>query len=111
VSGTRSRARWPSASTRIGCSTSTASTTRTPSAAQAAIQAPSWPKDAELKAIISADTNVPHGDVMKAIDLVKLSGVTGFALARDPIGVEDEEASLDSPAPGSDPLTIPRAKP
>ncbi len=48
-------------------------------------------KDKDVKAIISADTNVPHGDVMKAIDLVKLSGVTRFALASDPIGSEQGE--------------------
>jgi len=45
----------------------------------------------ELKAIISADTSVPHGDVMRAIDIVKLAGVTKFALKSDPLGEEEEE--------------------
>ncbi len=50
-------------------------------------------REPELKAIISADTNVPHGDVMKAIDLVKLAGVTRFALASDPLDADQEELS------------------
>jgi len=33
-----------------------------------------------LKAIITADKVVPHGEVMHAIDVVKLSGITRFAL-------------------------------
>lgn len=40
----------------------------------------------ELKAIITADTTVPHGDVMRIIDMVKLAGVTKFALTTDPLG-------------------------
>jgi biopolymer transport protein ExbD len=39
----------------------------------------------ELKAIISADTTVPHGEVMRVIDFVKLAGVTRFALTSDPL--------------------------
>jgi biopolymer transport protein ExbD len=39
----------------------------------------------ELKAIISADKGVPHGDVMTVIDFVKLAGVTKFALTSDPL--------------------------
>ena len=39
----------------------------------------------ELKAIITADTSVPHGDVMRVIDFVKLAGVTKFALTSDPL--------------------------
>ncbi|WP_428268032.1 ExbD/TolR family protein [Haliangium sp.] len=42
-------------------------------------------QDAELKAIISADRAVPHGDVMRVIDFVKLAGVTKFALTSDPL--------------------------
>jgi len=48
-------------------------------------------KNPEVKAIISADTTVPHGDVMKAIDMVKLAGVTKFALASDPLPPEEEK--------------------
>jgi biopolymer transport protein ExbD len=48
-------------------------------------------KNAELKAIISADTTVPHGEVMKAIDIVKLAGVTKFALASDPLPPEEDQ--------------------
>lgn len=39
----------------------------------------------ELKAIITADSSVPHGDVMRVIDFVKLAGVTKFALTSDPL--------------------------
>jgi biopolymer transport protein TolR len=42
-------------------------------------------RPAEVKAIIEADTNVPHGDVMRAIDVVKLAGVTKFALSSRPL--------------------------
>ncbi len=44
----------------------------------------------ELKAIITADSSVPHGDVMTVIDFVKLAGVTKFALTSDPLGTETE---------------------
>ncbi|MEM9490892.1 MAG: biopolymer transporter ExbD [Myxococcota bacterium] len=39
-----------------------------------------------IKAIITADVTVPHGDVMQVIDFVKLAGVTKFALTSDPLG-------------------------
>ena len=39
----------------------------------------------DLKAIISADKGVPHGDVMTVIDFVKQAGVTKFALTSDPL--------------------------
>lgn len=42
----------------------------------------------ELKAIIQADRTVPHGDVMRVIDFVKLAGVTKFALTSDPLARE-----------------------
>jgi biopolymer transport protein TolR len=58
--------------------------------ARAAVEA-ALAKTPELKAIISADKTVPHGDVMKAIDMVKLAGVTKFALASDPLPEEEEE--------------------
>ncbi len=35
----------------------------------------------DLKALITADINVPHGDVMALIDTVKLAGVRRFAFA------------------------------
>ncbi|ACY17140.1 ExbD/TolR family protein [Haliangium ochraceum] len=49
----------------------------------------------EVKAIISADRNVPHGEVMRVIDIVKLAGVTKFALTSDPL------ATPDSPGPAT----------
>lgn len=52
----------------------------------------------ELKAIITADTSVPHGDVMRVIDFVKLAGVTRFALTSDPLG----RAKNDGPRERSD---------
>jgi biopolymer transport protein ExbD len=39
----------------------------------------------EVKAIISADRSVPHGDVMRIIDFVKLAGVSRFALTSVPL--------------------------
>jgi biopolymer transport protein ExbD len=38
----------------------------------------------EVKAVISADIAVPHGEVMATIDLITLAGVTKFALASEP---------------------------
>lgn len=38
----------------------------------------------DSKAVISADTVVPHGDVMSMIDQVKLAGINKFALLTAP---------------------------
>jgi biopolymer transport protein TolR len=38
-------------------------------------------QDPDIKAIIAADAEVPHGEVMKAIDSVKRADITKFALA------------------------------
>ncbi len=38
-------------------------------------------RDPDIKAIIAADAEVPHGEVMKAIDAVKRAKITKFALA------------------------------
>jgi biopolymer transport protein ExbD len=55
------------------------------------------PKNAELQAIIAADKVVPHGTVVRMIDLVKRAGVRKFA-----INVESPAALNASPtvAPG-----------
>ncbi|HTE54296.1 MAG TPA: biopolymer transporter ExbD [Kofleriaceae bacterium] len=37
--------------------------------------------DPEIKAVIAADTDIPYGEVMKAIDQVKRAGIQKFALA------------------------------
>ncbi len=37
-------------------------------------------KDPEMQAIISADTDARHGDVVRAIDIVKSAGLTRFAI-------------------------------
>jgi biopolymer transport protein ExbD len=44
----------------------------------------------DIKAVISADVTVPHGDVMRVIDIVKDAGVTKFALGSDPL-LPDED--------------------
>ncbi len=38
-------------------------------------------RDADIKAVIAADTEIPYGEVMKAIDEVKRAGIQKFALA------------------------------
>jgi biopolymer transport protein ExbD len=48
-------------------------------------------RNPEIKAVISADVSVPHGEVMKAIDLVKLAGITRFALASQPLAEEERD--------------------
>jgi len=40
--------------------------------------------DPEVKAVIAADTTVPHGEVMSVIDVVKRTGISKFALASEP---------------------------
>lgn len=45
----------------------------------------------ELKAIITSDSSVPHGDVMRVIDFVKQAGVTRFALTSDPLSTSPPE--------------------
>jgi biopolymer transport protein ExbD len=45
------------------------------------------PKNADLQAIIAADKVVPHGSVVRVIDLVKRAGVRKFAI------------NVDSPSP------------
>ena len=45
----------------------------------------------DLKAVIAADVGVPHGDVMKVIDLVKRAKVKKFMLASDQAEPEDDE--------------------
>ena len=37
-------------------------------------------KNPKVQAVIAADKGVPYGEVMSVIDLVKLNGVTSFAL-------------------------------
>jgi biopolymer transport protein ExbD len=41
-------------------------------------------KKADVQAIISADQEVTHGKVIRIIDLVKLNGVSRFAINIDP---------------------------
>jgi biopolymer transport protein ExbD len=38
-------------------------------------------RDPDIKAVIAADTEIPYGEVMKAIDQVKRAGIQKFALA------------------------------
>jgi biopolymer transport protein ExbD len=45
----------------------------------------------DMQAVIKADIAVPHGEVMKVIDLVKLAGVRRFALGSAPLDEEDRE--------------------
>lgn len=40
-------------------------------------------KNPTIQAIISADKDVPHGKVIKVIDLVKSAGITKFAITID----------------------------
>ncbi len=39
--------------------------------------------NAEIQAIIAADKDVPHGRVISVIDLVKVAGITRFAITID----------------------------
>ena len=41
------------------------------------------PKNPDLQAIVAADRNIPHGDVMHLIDVIKTAGVRKFAINVD----------------------------
>lgn len=47
-------------------------------------------KSPDLRAVIQADTSVPHGKVVKAMDLLKQSGIAKIAF-----GVSAESSDLD----------------
>jgi len=59
----------------------------------------------DLQAIISADKEVSHGEVIQLIDLVKTNGVTKFAINIDPEvargGLRPSSAAPSPPAPAS----------
>ena len=44
----------------------------------------------KVQAMISADKRVPHGEVVKIIDLVRLNGVLSFAINIDPQDIGGE---------------------
>ena len=54
------------------------------------------PRNPDLQAIIAADKAVPHGDVVRLIDLIRRAGLYKFALNIDP-------AALTKPMPGQVP--------
>lgn len=45
-------------------------------------------EDPEVKALITADIRVPHGDVMALVDTIKLAGVRKFAFASERVRPE-----------------------
>ena len=67
------------------------------------------PKNPELQAIIAADKIVPHGNVVRVIDIVKRAGVRKFAInvespaaipAAAPAGEAPPAPPAPAPAPG-----------
>ncbi len=50
----------------------------------AALKAIPFSKRHDLRALISADRRVPHGQIMEVIDTLKLGNVHRLALAREP---------------------------
>ena len=65
-------------------------------------------KNPELRAVIRADTTVPHGRVIRALDLLKQAGVSKIAFGVTPIAPEPGAAA--APAPGA-PAAPPPAAP
>ena len=51
----------------------------------------------ELICLIGADKNVPHGEVVKIIDLVRQEGVTKFAININPVPRPDEAPPEPTP--------------
>ncbi|WP_437555020.1 biopolymer transporter ExbD [Sorangium sp. So ce327] len=65
-------------------------------------------KNPELRAVIRADTTVPHGRVIRALDLLKQAGVSKIAFGVTPIA--PEAGAVPGAAPGS-PAAPPPAAP
>ncbi|WP_437805037.1 ExbD/TolR family protein [Sorangium sp. So ce1078] len=65
-------------------------------------------KNPELRAVIRADTTVPHGRVIRALDLLKQAGVSKIAFGVTPIA--PEAGAVPGPAPGA-PAAPPPAAP
>ncbi|CAN94479.1 MULTISPECIES: ExbD/TolR family protein [Sorangium] len=65
-------------------------------------------KNPELRAVIRADTTVPHGRVIRALDLLKQAGVSKIAFGVTPIA--PEAGAAPGTAPGS-PAAPPPAAP
>lgn len=59
-------------------------------------------KNAELRAVIRADTTVPHGRVIRALDLLKQAGVSKIAFGVTPTSPEGGAAPAGA-APGGQP--------
>jgi biopolymer transport protein ExbD len=45
----------------------------------------------EVKAVITADIEVPHGNVMATVDMIKLAGISKFAFASKRLRIEDQK--------------------
>jgi biopolymer transport protein ExbD len=60
------------------------------------------PKNPDLQAIIAADRVVPHGNVVRVIDIVKRAGVRKFAInVESPTALGATPASADPSAPAA----------
>ncbi|AGP37635.1 ExbD/TolR family protein [Sorangium cellulosum] len=65
-------------------------------------------KNPELRAVIRADTTVPHGRVIRALDLLKQAGVSKIAFGVTPIAPEPGAAPGATPgAPAAPPPAAP----
>jgi len=57
-------------------------------------------KEKNAQAMIAADRGTPHGEVVKMIDLIRINGLTSFAINidpdNDPIVDEDVQENLDA---------------
>jgi biopolymer transport protein ExbD len=66
------------------------------------------PKNPELQAIIAADRVVPHGNVVRVIDIVKRAGVRKFAInVESPAAVPVAPAAPGAPSPAAPPPAAP----
>ena len=56
-------------------------------------------KNPDLRAVIRADSSVPHGRVIRALDLLKQAGVAKIAFGVTPVSPEGAPAPAAAPAP------------
>lgn len=64
-------------------------------------------KNADLRAVIRADQAVPHGRVIRALDLLKQAGVSKIAFGVSPVAPEPGAKTPGGAATGAPAATIP----
>lgn len=65
----------------------------------------------EIQAIIAADTKAMHGSVVRIIDIIRLNGVTKFAININPAAAADIQLSDEPDLPAPEPVEASEGNP